>query len=189
MRAGPAAGAHRAPPAQAGGPVPGRGSEPRDRTRRHPADARQRPRRQHLRPGLPGVSRQPRAPVGLSSWRSSWQTLRACYGIGRGARAKIVPLTLAALALIPAIVAVGIALLIAQAGPGAARFESLLAHPVLHVCGRHRGVRDAVLRGAGTRAVRAGPALRGPAAVLLAGAGPDRLRRGADRGTGRGAAR
>lgn len=53
-----------------------------------------------------------------------WQTLRACYGVGRGARAKIVPLTLAALALIPAIVAVGIALLIAQAGPGASRFES-----------------------------------------------------------------
>lgn len=53
-----------------------------------------------------------------------WQTLRSCYGIGRGARAKIVPLTLAALALIPAIVAVGIALIIAQAGPGASRFES-----------------------------------------------------------------
>jgi ABC-2 type transport system permease protein len=53
-----------------------------------------------------------------------WQTLRACYGIGRGARAKVVPLALAALALIPAIVAVGIALLIAQAGPGASRFES-----------------------------------------------------------------
>jgi ABC-2 type transport system permease protein len=53
-----------------------------------------------------------------------WQTLRACYGIGRGARAKIVPLTLAALALIPAVVAVGIALLIAQAGPAASRFES-----------------------------------------------------------------
>jgi len=53
-----------------------------------------------------------------------WHTLRACYGIGRGARAKIVPLSLAALALIPAIVAVGIALLIAQAGPAASRFES-----------------------------------------------------------------
>jgi ABC-2 type transport system permease protein len=52
-----------------------------------------------------------------------WQTLRACYGIGRGARAKIVPLALAGIALIPAIVAVGIALLLAQAGPAAARFE------------------------------------------------------------------
>jgi ABC-2 type transport system permease protein len=49
--------------------------------------------------------------------------LRACYGLGRGARAKIVPLALAALALLPAIVAVGIALLIAQAGPAASRFE------------------------------------------------------------------
>lgn len=53
-----------------------------------------------------------------------WQTLRACYGIGRGARAKIVPLSLGALALIPAVVAVGIALLISQAGPAASRFES-----------------------------------------------------------------
>ena len=52
------------------------------------------------------------------------QTLRACYGIGRGARAKIVPFTLAALALIPAIVAVGIAALIAQAGPAGSRLES-----------------------------------------------------------------
>jgi len=52
------------------------------------------------------------------------QTLRACYGIGRGARAKIVPFVLAALALIPAIVAVGIAALIAQAGPAGSRLES-----------------------------------------------------------------
>jgi ABC-2 type transport system permease protein len=53
-----------------------------------------------------------------------WQTLRACYGIGRGARAKIAPLSLGALALVPAVMAVGIALLVAQAGPAAARFES-----------------------------------------------------------------
>jgi hypothetical protein len=66
-------------------------------------------------------SRVPRSGVVMALL---WQTFRACYGIGRGARAKIVPLSLAALALIPAIVAVGIALLIAQAGPGAARFES-----------------------------------------------------------------
>ena len=52
------------------------------------------------------------------------QTLRACYGIGRGARAKIVPFTLAGLALIPAIVAVGIAALIAQAGPAGSRLDS-----------------------------------------------------------------
>lgn len=66
-------------------------------------------------------SRVPRSGVVMALL---WHTLRACYGIGRGARAKIVPLALAALALIPAIVAVGIALLIAQAGPGASRFES-----------------------------------------------------------------
>jgi ABC-2 type transport system permease protein len=59
-----------------------------------------------------------------------WQTLRACYGIGRGARAKIVPFTLAGLALIPAIVAIGIAALIAQAGPGGSRLSSF--SPIQH---------------------------------------------------------
>jgi len=53
-----------------------------------------------------------------------WQTLRGCYGIGRGARAKIVPFALAAMALVPAIVAVGIAALIAQAGPAGSRLDS-----------------------------------------------------------------
>jgi len=53
-----------------------------------------------------------------------WQTLRACYGIGRGARAKIAPFALAGLALIPAILAVGIAALIAQAGPAGSRLDS-----------------------------------------------------------------
>jgi len=53
------------------------------------------------------------------------QTLRACYGIGRGARAKIVPFTLAGLALIPAIIAIGIAAIIAQAGPAGSRFDSI----------------------------------------------------------------
>ena len=53
-----------------------------------------------------------------------WQTLRACYGIGRGARAKIVPFVLAGLALIPAILAIGIAALLAQAGPASSRLES-----------------------------------------------------------------
>jgi ABC-2 type transport system permease protein len=65
-------------------------------------------------------SRVPRSGVVMALL---WQTLRACYGIGRGARAKIVPLSLAVIALLPAIVAVGIALLLAQAGPAAARFE------------------------------------------------------------------
>ena len=43
------------------------------------------------------------------SWRCSPRRCVACYGIGRGARAKVVPFALAGLALIPAIVAVGIA--------------------------------------------------------------------------------
>src|SRR4051794_41953500 len=45
-----------------------------------------------------------------------WNTLRACFGIGRGGRAKIAPFVLAALALLPAVIAVGIAALAAQAG-------------------------------------------------------------------------
>ena len=45
-----------------------------------------------------------------------WHTVRSCYGIGRGGRAKLAPFILAALALLPAIVGVGIAALAAQAG-------------------------------------------------------------------------
>jgi ABC-2 type transport system permease protein len=45
-----------------------------------------------------------------------WNTLRACFGIGRGGRAKIAPFTLAALTVLPAVIAVGIAALAAQAG-------------------------------------------------------------------------
>jgi ABC-2 type transport system permease protein len=45
-----------------------------------------------------------------------WHTVRACYGIGRGGRAKIAPLVLGAIALLPAIIAVGIAALAKQAG-------------------------------------------------------------------------
>jgi ABC-2 type transport system permease protein len=45
------------------------------------------------------------------------QAVRACYGLGRGGRAKIVPWSLAVLALLPAVLAVGIAALAAQA-PG-----------------------------------------------------------------------
>ena len=40
--------------------------------------------------------------------------MRACYGLGRGGRAKIVPFSLAVLALLPAVLAVGIAALAAQ---------------------------------------------------------------------------
>jgi len=42
------------------------------------------------------------------------QAVRACYGLGRGGRAKIVPFSLAVLALLPAVLAVGIAALAAQ---------------------------------------------------------------------------
>src|SRR6266540_4073794 len=45
-----------------------------------------------------------------------WHTVRSCYGIGRGGRAKIAPFALAALALLPAIVGVGIAALAKQTG-------------------------------------------------------------------------
>ena len=51
------------------------------------------------------------------------QSLRACFGIGRGGRAKIAPFTLAGLAILPAIVAVGFAALAAQAGPGGETIE------------------------------------------------------------------
>ena len=45
--------------------------------------------------------------------------LRACYGIGRGGRAKIVPIALGGLAVLPAVLAVGISGLAAQAPGGA----------------------------------------------------------------------
>ncbi len=43
-------------------------------------------------------------------------TVRSCYGIGRGGRAKIAPFILYGLAILPALLAVGIAALAAQAG-------------------------------------------------------------------------
>ena len=45
-----------------------------------------------------------------------WHTIRSCYGIGRGGKAKIAPFALGALALLPAVVGVGIAALAAQSG-------------------------------------------------------------------------
>lgn len=45
-----------------------------------------------------------------------WHTIRSCYGIGRGGRAKIAPFVLAGLATLPAIVGVGIAALAKQSG-------------------------------------------------------------------------
>jgi ABC-2 type transport system permease protein len=46
------------------------------------------------------------------------QSLRTSFGIGRGGRAKIAPFALAGLAILPAILAVGIAALAVQAGAG-----------------------------------------------------------------------
>ena len=45
-------------------------------------------------------------------------TLRSCYGIGRGGRAKIAPVALGGLAVIPAVIAVGVIGLANQAGAG-----------------------------------------------------------------------
>ena len=51
------------------------------------------------------------------------QTVRACFGIGRGGRAKIAPFGLAALAILPAILAVGFSALAAQAGSAGGAIE------------------------------------------------------------------
>ena len=45
-----------------------------------------------------------------------WHSVRSSFGIGRGGRAKIAPIVLAGLAILPAVLAVGIAALAAQAG-------------------------------------------------------------------------
>jgi ABC-2 type transport system permease protein len=57
------------------------------------------------------------------------QTLRAAFGIGRGGRAKIVPFLMLGLSVLPAILAVGIRALAAQAGAGDALEE---ASPIRH---------------------------------------------------------
>ena len=57
------------------------------------------------------------------------QTLRAAYGIGRGGRAKIVPFLMLGLSVLPAVLAVGIAALAAQAGAGSELGE---ASPIRH---------------------------------------------------------
>ena len=67
-----------------------------------------------------------RLPVTLGLLRA---TFRAAYGIGRGGRAKIAPFVLAGLGLLPAVLAVGIAALAAQAGAGGALAE---ASPIRH---------------------------------------------------------
>jgi ABC-2 type transport system permease protein len=57
------------------------------------------------------------------------QTLRAAYGIGRGGRAKIVPFLMLGLSVLPAVLAVGISALAAQAGAAGALDE---ASPIRH---------------------------------------------------------
>jgi ABC-2 type transport system permease protein len=52
------------------------------------------------------------------------QTIRWCFGIGRGGRAKIAPFTLAAIAILPAVIAVGFAAIAAQAGPAGEQIEN-----------------------------------------------------------------
>jgi ABC-2 type transport system permease protein len=55
-------------------------------------------------------------------------SLSAAYGVGRGGRAKIAPFTLAAFALLPAIIAVGIAAVLRQAGAGQLEEASPIRH-------------------------------------------------------------
>jgi ABC-2 type transport system permease protein len=56
-------------------------------------------------------------------------TLKVCYGIGRGGRAKLAPIILAGMATIPAVVAVGALALLRQAGlPGDAQDASPIDH-------------------------------------------------------------
>lgn len=67
-----------------------------------------------------------RVPVALGLLR---HTLRSAYGIGRGGRAKIAPFGIGAMALLPAVLAVGISALASQAGAGDALAE---ASPIRH---------------------------------------------------------
>ncbi len=67
---------------------------------------------------------RPRVALGLL-----FQSLRAAYGIGRGGRAKIVPFLMLGLSVGPAVLAVGIRALAAQAGAGDALEE---ASPIRH---------------------------------------------------------
>ena len=68
---------------------------------------------------------QPAGSIGLSNYHYVFTdplfrtALRACYGIGRGGRAKIVPIALGGLAVLPAVLAVGISARAAQAPGGA----------------------------------------------------------------------
>ena len=78
-----------------------------------------------------------------------FHTIRACYGIGRGGRAKIVPFGLAALPLLIAVIGVGIVALAKQAGELGSIVEE--SSPIHYdgVLRPHLDVRHPVLRGAG----------------------------------------
>lgn len=52
-----------------------------------------------------------------------FQTARSAFGIGRGGKAKIAPFVLAGLAVLPAVLAVGLSALAAQAGPAGSAIE------------------------------------------------------------------
>ena len=58
----------------------------------------------------------PRLGRGSSALALFWHSVRSSLGIGRGGRAKIAPFVLGGLAILPAVLAVGIAALAAQAG-------------------------------------------------------------------------
>ena len=58
----------------------------------------------------------PRLGRGSAALALFWHSVRSSFGIGRGGRAKIAPFVLAGLAILPAVLAVGIAALAAQAG-------------------------------------------------------------------------
>lgn len=52
-------------------------------------------------------------------------SLRTAYGLGRGARSKVVPMGLAVFAVLPALLALGIVALVSQAGPAGDALEAI----------------------------------------------------------------
>ena len=94
-------------------------------------------------------------------------SLRTAYGLGRNARSKIMPVGLAVLAILPALLALGIIALVSQIGRRGRSLRGYLADPLRHPVPVHRRARVPLLRLAGARTVRARPASRHPAAVFL----------------------
>ena len=144
-RARPAARPPRAAPPEPRGPVPRRRARPRpgrstgsagrpdDRGRRGsvvsgtPAqptaavERLERPGRQHLRPRLPGATTGRGSGAAARSRRCSRRRSGRASGSGAAAGPRSRRSSLAGLAILPAVLAVGIAALAAQAGPAAAR--------------------------------------------------------------------